>query len=138
MDRKYKVFTLRNIQAPNFLMTAMELKDYLGFEVKRIYFISSPGGEYKTGNHAHRQDEDELFVQVQGSCTICVDDGHGMEDIKLEGPKNAILVPHMVWHGFKDLSPDCIILAVTSTNYDPSRADYCENYEEFRKLVNVN
>lgn len=134
-DRIYKVFTLKNIQAPNFLMTALELKDYIDFEVKRIYFISEPGNEYKTGQHAHRAEEDEIFIQVQGSCTIVVDDGHGLEEVKLEGPKNAISVPHMVWHGFTDLSPDCIILAVTSTNYDTSRADYCEDYEEFKKLT---
>lgn len=132
---KYKLFTLNNIQTANFLMTAMELKDYLDFQVKRIYLITSPTGGYKTGNHAHRADEDELFVQVQGSSTICVDDGQGGEDIKLEGPKNAILVPHLVWHGFKNMSKDCIILAVSNTNYDPSRADYCEDYDEFKQLV---
>ncbi|MBP9669959.1 FdtA/QdtA family cupin domain-containing protein [Candidatus Woesebacteria bacterium] len=133
MDKKYKVFTLKNIQAPNFLMTPLELKEYIGFEVKRVYFISNPIGN--TGNHAHRQDEDEIFIQMQGKSTICVDDGSGMEEIVLTGPKSAIVVPHMVWHGFKDLSPDCIILALTSTNYDPSRSDYCEDYEEFKKLL---
>lgn len=133
MDKKYKVFTLKNIQAPNFLMTPLELKEYIGFEVKRVYFISNPIGN--TGNHAHRQDEDEIFIQMQGKSTICVDDGSGMEEIDLTGPKSAIVVPHMVWHGFKDLSPDCIILALTSTNYDPSRSDYCEDYEEFKKLL---
>jgi dTDP-4-dehydrorhamnose 3,5-epimerase-like enzyme len=71
---------------------------------------------------------------MQGSSTINVDDGSGMEEIVLEGPKNAITIPHMVWHGFKDLSPDCIILALTSTNYDPSRTDYIEDYEEFKAL----
>lgn len=134
MDRKYQVFTLKNIQAPNFLMTALELKDYLDFPVKRIYFISSPGGEFKTGNHAHRQDEDELFIQLQGSCTISVDDGHGIEDVRLVAPSTAILVPHMVWHGFNHMSDDSIIFAVTSTNYDPTRSDYIEDYEEFKDL----
>ena len=130
---QYKLFTLKNIQAPNFLMTPLELKDYLDFEVKRVYFITNPTGN--TGNHAHRAQEDEIFIQIQGSCTINVDDGSGLEDIRLEGPKSAIVVPHMVWHGFKDLSPDCILLALTSTNYDTTRADYIEDYEEFRKLV---
>ncbi|MFH1244345.1 MAG: FdtA/QdtA family cupin domain-containing protein [bacterium] len=134
MDRRYKLFTLKNIQAPNFLLTALELKDYIDFEVKRVYFISSPINECKTGNHAHRQDEDELFIQIQGESIICIDDGSGIEEIKLDGPQKAILVPHLVWHGFKNLSPDCIILALTSTNYDTSRQDYCENYEEFQKL----
>lgn len=131
-DRKYKIFTLKNIQAPNFLMTPLELKDYIDFGVKRVYWISSPTGN--TGNHAHRTEEDEIFIQVQGRSTICVDDGSGMEDIQLVGPSSAIAVPHMVWHGFKNLSPDCIILALTSTNYDPSRSDYCEDYKEFQEL----
>lgn len=128
----YKIFNLKNIQAPNFLMTPLELKEYIDFEVKRIYFISNPVGG--TGTHAHRQDEDELFVQIQGKCTICVDDGSGLTDIVLTGPTQAIMIPHMVWHGFKDLSSDSIILALTSTNYDPSRSDYIDDYEEFKRL----
>ena len=128
----YKIFTLNNIQAPNFLMTPLELKDYLDFEVKRVYFISKPTGN--TGNHAHKEFEDELFIQVQGTSTISVDDGTGLKDIRLTGPNSAIYVPHMVWHGFKDLSSDCIILAITSTNYDPTRADYVEDYNEFKDL----
>ncbi len=133
MDHKYKVFTLKNIQAANFLMTPLELKEYINFEVKRVYYISQPTGD--TGQHAHRAEEDELFIQVQGSSTIIVDDGHGLEDIKLVGPSSAIYVPHMVWHGFKDQSQGSIILALTSTNYDPARADYIEDYTEFQKLV---
>lgn len=135
MDRRYKLFTLSNIQAPNFLMTPLELKDYIDFEVKRVYWISRPTGD--TGNHAHKAAEDEIFIQVQGSSTICVDDGNGLEEIKLVGPQSAISVPHMVWHGFKDLSSDCIILALTSTNYDATRSDYIEDYTEFKKLVNT-
>jgi len=140
MDSRYKVFTLKNIQAPNFLMTPLELKEYIDFEVKRIYFIAGPVNEMKTGQHAHLLDEDELFVQVTGSCTITVDDGHGLEDVKLAslpnhgGPISAIYVPHLVWHSFKDMSEDSIILAITSTNYDSTRADYIEDYEEFKKL----
>ena len=133
MDRRYRVFALNNILSPNFLMTPLELKEYIDFDVKRVYWISNPVGD--TGNHAHRQYEDELFIQIQGSSTISVDDGHGMEDVVLTGPKSAIYVPHLVWHGFNHLSPDSIILALTSTNYDSARADYIENYEEFQRLV---
>lgn len=129
----YKLYKLKNIQAKNFLMTPLELRDYLDFEVKRVYFISHPTGD--TGFHVHPELEDELFVQIQGSCTIRVDDGSGLTDIKLEGGKSAIYVPHMVWHGFKDMSKDSIICAITSTNYDPDRADYIEDYQEFRQLI---
>lgn len=132
---KYRTFTLKNIPTKSFTLTALELSDYIDFDVKRVYFITSPQGEYRTGQHCHPQEEDELFVQVQGSCTIFVDDGSGLRDIRLEGPKSAIYVPRLVWHGFKDLSDDCILLALTNTNYDPERKDYCENYQEFQELV---
>ena len=132
---KYKLFSLKNIPTKNFLMTALELKDYIDFEVKRIYFITCGVGDKLTGSHAHRQDEDELFICVQGSATAVVDDGNGLQEVTLTGLSNAIYIPHMVWHHFKDLSDDVVICAVTSTNYDPSRADYIENYQEFTKLT---
>lgn len=134
-DRAYKLFTLKNIQAPNFLMTPLELKDYIDFDVKRVYFIRDPQGPKNTGAHCHIAEEDELFVMMAGSCTMVVDDGHGLEEIKLEAPHHAIHIPHLVWHHFKDLSSDAVLVAITSTNYNPNRSDYCENYEDFQKLL---
>ncbi len=135
MDRKYRLYKLKNIQAPNFLMTPLELKDYIDFEVKRIYFITHPVNEKLTGSHCHLKEEYELFVQVEGSCTMVVDDGHGLEEIELKGLESAIYIPARVWHHFKDMSDDCKILAVTSTNYNPERSDYCEDYDQFKKLI---
>jgi len=134
-DRKYQLFTLKNIQAPNFLMTPLELKDYINFDVKRVYFITKPQGPKNTGAHCHIAEEDELFVMMAGSCTIVVDDGHGLEEIKLEAPIHAIHIPHLVWHHFKDISDDAVLVAITSTNYNSRRSDYCENYEDFQQLL---
>jgi ribosome biogenesis protein Nip4 len=56
MDRRYKVYT-QNIQAPNFLMTALELKDYWGQAIPAVI---------QQGRVTiYRQDEDELFIQLQ-------------------------------------------------------------------------
>lgn len=134
-DRRYKTFTMKNIQAPNFLMTPLELKDYITFEVKRVYFICKPQGPKITGAHCHIAEEDELFVMMAGTCTAVVDDGHGLEEIPMVAPQTAMFVPKLVWHHFKDLSDDAVLVAITSTNYNPNRADYCENYEDFKKLL---
>lgn len=134
-DRRYKLFTLKNIQAPNFLMTPLELKDYINFEVKRVYFIRDPQGPKNTGAHCHIAQEDELFVMMAGSCTAVVDDGHGLEEVRMESPLHALHVPQLVWHHFKDLSDDAVLVAITSTNYNPNRSDYCEDYEAFKKLL---
>ena len=138
MDRRYKLFDLKNISADNFLMTPLELKDYIDFDVKRVYFISSPQNEKITGSHCHLKEEDELFIMVQGSCTMVVDDGHGKEDVSLTGPKQAIFIPTKVWHHFKDMSDDAIVCALSSTNYDSERSDYCDDYQEFQALVKNN
>lgn len=134
-DRRYILHTLKNIPTDNFLMTPLELKDYLNFEVKRAYFINEVKGSKTTGTHAHIDSEDELFIMLQGSCTAVLDDGHGFEDVKLVGPQHALRVPPYVWHGFKDMSDDAIIFALTSTNYDPERKGYCEDHDKFEQLL---
>jgi len=134
-NRRYQKHELKNIPTDSFLMTPLELKDYIDFPVKRVYFLKDPKGNLKTGSHCHTDEEDELFVMLQGSCTAVLDDGHGLEEVKLKGPKHALYIPRIVWHHLKDLSEDAIILALSSTNYDPERKGYCEDYEEFQKIL---
>jgi dTDP-4-dehydrorhamnose 3,5-epimerase-like enzyme len=131
MNKPFELFTLTNRATPKFVMTAVELKDYIDFEVKRIYFISKP--QDNTGAHCHYE-EKEFFIMQQGTCIALIDRGNGIEEFKLEGPQHAIYVPNYVWHGFKDLSDDAILLAITSTNYRPDRSDYLEDYDQYLKI----
>lgn len=132
MSKQFQIFTLNNIDAPNFTMTALELEKYIDFEVKRIYFITNS----KTGvagQHCH-YNEKELFIVVQGTVTAIIDKGKGKEEIIITGPKNAMYVPNYVWHGFKNISKDAILLAASSTNYSPDRSDYLEDYIAYLKI----
>ncbi len=112
-------------------MSPLELKDYVDFEVKRMYFITNP--TEPTGAHCHRKEE-ELFVMIKGTCTAVIDRGNGLENLSLEAPTSAVYVPAYVWHHFKDFSPDAILLALSSTNYNPDRSDYIEDYDEYLKI----
>jgi uncharacterized cupin superfamily protein len=132
MQLNFKQVEIKKIQAPNFVMSPVELKDYIDFEVKRVYFITRPAGS--TGAHCHKV-EKEFFILVNGTCTAVIDQGKGMEEIKMEGPTAALYVGEYVWHHFKDFSSDAVLLALSSTNYDPSRSDYIENYEEYQKII---
>lgn len=109
-----------------------ELKDYIDFEVKRIYFIQNC--KQATGQHCHKVEE-ELFIMAKGSCTAIIDRGQGKEDISFSTPGDAFYVGNYVWHGFKDFTPDAVLLAVSSTNHNPDRSDYIEDYEEYRKVI---
>ncbi|MFA5412942.1 MAG: FdtA/QdtA family cupin domain-containing protein [Patescibacteria group bacterium] len=130
MAKEFKVFELKKVDTPKFVMSPVELKDYIDFEVKRVYFITKPAAP--TGAHCHKVEE-EFFVLIAGSCTAVVDRGQGLEEIPLTGPTGAMYIPNFVWHHFKDFSPDAILLALSSTNYNPDRSDYIEDYEEFKK-----
>ena len=113
------------------LYSFCELQDYVDWDVKRIYFVQR---SKETGQHCHFK-ENELFMLVKGSCTAVIDYGKGIEKIKFTSPGDALIVGNHVWHGFKDMSDDAILLAVSSTNYTQDRSDYCEDYEGYQKII---
>lgn len=129
---KFKEHKIKKIDADNFVMSPVELKDYIDFEVKRVYFVSEPKGE--TGSHCHLKEE-EFFILAKGSCTAVIDRGKGLEKISMHGPESAIYVGNYVWHHFEDFTPDTVLIALSSTNYNPDRSDYIEDYEEYKKVL---
>ena len=81
MNKIFKLYTLDNkISAQfKFTLTPLELKEFIDFEIKRIYIIgNSEGGE--TSQHCHLE-EKEFFIVVQGSCVAVIDKGDGLEEI---------------------------------------------------------
>lgn len=124
----------------NFVMNAAELKNYLPegkeFVIKRIYWVRDWQNEFKSGQHCHINEEEEIFVAIRGQAKIVFDeDGSGKkeQDFKMN---DIVFVPNFVWHGFSECSPDFVLLALTTTNYDPERKGYVEDYEAFKKLKN--
>ncbi len=132
---KFKIIDIENKSTEKFIMHPVELKDYIDFEVKRIYFISE--AKQATGEHCHYR-EKEFFLLLSGSCTAVIDSGKGKEEISMSGGETALYVPNYVWHGFKDFSSDAILLALSSTNYNPDRSDYLEDYQQYLTIRDKN
>ncbi len=135
---KFVLAKIAQVDAPNFSMNWGDLKAYLpinDISVKRVYYIDSAKNQMVTGQHCHKDNEEEVFLVLAGSATALIDeDGNGKKEIAIE--KNSIMwVPRMVWHGFTNLSADFVIMALTTTNYDPERRGYVTDYEEFKKMV---
>ncbi|MCB9798235.1 FdtA/QdtA family cupin domain-containing protein [Candidatus Nomurabacteria bacterium] len=128
---KFEQKQLKVVDDPKGLYTFCEVKDFIDWEIKRVYFIQKSKG---SGQHCHFV-ENEFFTLVSGTCIAIIDRGNGKEDIPMKGPGDGISVGNHVWHGFKDMSDDCILLAFSSTNYNPDRSDYCEDYEEYRSIL---
>lgn len=132
MQMEFKNAKLKIIQNEKALYSFAELKDFIDFEVKRVYFIQEC--KEATGQHCHKI-EKEFFILARGFCTAIIDQGRGKEEISMQGPGEAIYVGNYVWHGFKDFSPDALLIALSSTNYNPDRSDYIEDYEEYKKQI---
>ena len=127
----FKLVEIKKIQAPNFVMSPVELKEYIDFDVKRIYFITDTTG--KTGAHCHIVEE-EFFIMIKGTCTMVIDKGNGIEEHAFVGPTSGVYIGNYVWHHFKDFSDDAVLLALSSTNYSPDRSDYIEDYDKYLEV----
>ncbi len=131
--KEFRKFEIETFESRGYKLTAVEFKDVMPFQVKRAYFVRDFKKGSQTGEHCHKIEE-EVFTQVKGSAVAIIDYGQGKMEIKMNAPNDAIYVPNYVWHGFKNPSDDCVIVAFSSTNYNPDRSDYIENYEEFKKV----
>ena len=131
MKLNFKKTQIKKIQNERASYGFVELKDFIDFEVKRVYYISDCVAHI--GKHCHKE-EKEFFVMQKGNCVAVIDSGNGKEDIKLEAGE-AIYIGNYVWHEFKDFSPDGVLLALSSTNFKEDRSDYIEDYEEYQKVL---
>jgi uncharacterized cupin superfamily protein len=127
----FRQYTLRKIDDSKFIMSPVELKDYFDFEVKRVYFVSETKKD--SGAHCHKK-EKEFFILIQGTCEAVIDSGNGLEHFPMQGPTSAMYVDNYVWHQFVNFSPDAILLALSSTNYNPNREDYIEDYAAYLEV----
>jgi mannose-6-phosphate isomerase-like protein (cupin superfamily) len=129
MDLVFKKVAIPKIDTAAFIMNPIELKDFLEFEPKRIYYITNIKGA--TSAHAHYV-EKEFFVMVAGSCVAEIDRGNGIEKISLQAPGDAVYVGNYVWHHFKNFARGSVLMAISSTNYRPDRSDYLEDYTQYQ------
>ena len=128
----FRHITLNTITNERATYTFNELKEHIDWKVERVYAVQDC--KEATGQHCHYK-EHEMFILLRGTCIAVIDQGAGKEDIPMSGPGDAIVAGALVWHGFKDFSEDAMLLALSSTNYNPDRSDYLEDYEEYRKIL---
>jgi len=106
----------------------IEVKDYVDWEPKRVYYLL--GAKGSRGGHSHFN-ENEFFVCMQGELTAKLHDGKKWITKKLSGPCDAVRINNGIWHEFCDFSDDAILMAISSTNYTES--DYERDFDQFLK-----
>lgn len=127
----FKKFKLPTHTDDRFSLTPLEVKEHLDFKVERVYAITK--AVKPTGSHCHKI-EQECFVCFAGQVTAEIDNGSGLQDVKMEAG-DAIYVGTYVWHHFKDFESGTVLVALSSTNFNPNREDYINDYEEFKRYA---
>lgn len=111
-------------------LTAIEMKDYVDWPVKRVYYLTDV--TKPRGGHAVRH-EQKIYICQKGTVKARLHDGEKWNEFELHGPDDAILMNGMCFRDFYDFSADAVLMAISSVNYVPG--DYIYDLEEFIKEV---
>ena len=129
---KDSLIKLKTIADPRGSLVVLEEGKDVPFPIRRSYFIYGTKKNEPRGFHAHKTLH-QVFVCLQGSCEIRLDDGKDKSTLKMDTPSFAVYVGPMVWHEMHDFSPDCIFLSYASDFYKES--DYIRDYDSFLRQV---
>jgi len=110
------------------------LKSEIPFDVKRIYFISSPTNKDNAvrGKHAHI-DLEQVIICANGFFTLDLEDLNGEKKSIIFNENNkGIYIKKLIWRELRNFSKDCVIIVLASKSYDDQ--NYIRDYDEFKKL----
>lgn len=129
---KLKKIKLKTFKDARGVLTAIELKDYVDWEVKRVYYLTDVVSA--RGGHAVKH-EKKMYVCQKGMVKCRLHDGEKWNEFELNGPDDAILMNEMCFRDFYEFSPDAVLMAISSVNYVPK--DYIYDLDEFIKFVSL-
>ena len=109
-------------------ITAIQNKEEIPFDIKRIFYLYDiPGGESR-GAHAHKKCH-QFLVAASGSFEVQLDDGKVKKTVMLNQPFRGLHIPPGIWASEVNFSSGAICLVLASHKYDES--DYIRDYKEF-------
>jgi len=111
-------------------LIALEAERNIPFPIRRAYYIFGTLPGVRRGRHAHRKLR-QVMVCLSGRCTILLDDGKTVEEVRLAGNERGLVLEPMIWHEMYDFSADCVLLVLADGWYDET--DYIRDYGVFSK-----
>jgi mannose-6-phosphate isomerase-like protein (cupin superfamily) len=98
----------------------------LPFAARRVFTVRAWEAAER-GRHAHKLCR-QVFVCLQGTCTVTVDDGSTRKTFVLSAPREALYVPASIW-AEQDYEPGAVLMVLCDQRFDES--DYIRDYDGF-------
>lgn len=128
-----KLIHLPLVSEPRGSLTYGEYDAHLPFVPLRYFIVFDvPAGETR-GCHAHRR-VTQALVSISGRVTVAVDDGRRQDEIILDSPALALIVPPLVW-ATQTFAAGARLLVLCSETYDAG--EYIRRYDEFLDSVSA-
>lgn len=128
----YSIIDIKEHADERGCLYVLENGDSIPFTIERCFWIKDvPQGEIR-GAHAHRTCA-ELIIAVSGSFTVMVTDGVNSENIFMDNPNKALLVPPYTWCELSQFTSDAICLCMASQAYQHD--GYINNFDEFKAVI---
>ena len=128
--RVIRIKTIPTIEAGE--LSFFEANRDIGFDVKRVYYISKVPEGVKRGFHAHKKLKQLLFCPY-GKIQLILENNDTREEITLSDPSIGIIIDKPTWREMLWLEKNSVLVVAASDYY--SVEDYIRNYDEFREWV---
>ena len=116
------------------ILQVLELRDFLDFEVKRIFSISDVPTNEVRGNHAHRHCH-QLLWAITGMVKLEVWNTGGFESFELSPSNRTHHLPPLHWATMSQFSENTVLVVLASDTYDAD--DYINDFSIFQSLVGL-
>lgn len=129
-----KVIRIKTIPTVNAgELSFFEANHDIGFDIKRIYYISKVPEGIRRGLHAHKELKQLLFCPY-GKIQLVLENELGREEIELCDPSIGVVIDRPTWREMLWLKKDSVLCVAASDYYDES--DYVRDYNEFKRAIN--
>ena len=114
------------------MLVALEENKEIPFRIKRVYYMYDTGTNVRRGYHAHKKLE-QILICVRGACTIHLDNGKNVEEVRLDKPYEGLYIANNIWREMYDFTEDAVLMVLASELYDES--DYIRDYQQFMSYI---
>lgn len=127
-----RVHVLENSHDNRGGLAIVDFSKFKPFLPRRVFYsFGIPEGQTR-GQHAHKACL-QFFVCIGGECSVEIDNGLEIQQIRLDSPIYGISLPRMVWSSQFDFTENASLLVFASDFY--AEDDYVRDHEEFRRSV---
>jgi len=107
-------------------------KDFLPYQIKRVYYLYDVPSDSFRGGHAHKE-QLEFLIALSGSFDVVLDDGTSKRKFTLNKPNKGLLIPTDMWRELENFSSGAICLVLSSGAFEEE--DYIRDYDDFVKKI---